>query len=180
MRIWTEIHQLTPASLALRARSESEGETEPRTIEFRVKSSAEVALPQSDDWALLAWLTDAMYRGEDIFVDGVLSARFLNQVNATIRALLASHPVPSAASVRQSEVAAVGRAGVRNRAVGFSGGVDSYATLLKHTDEDWSQSTHLAHFNVGTFGSTQNANAASIFERSAEAMNCNLGIGRLY
>ena len=111
------------------------------------------------DGALVALLLPAMVRGEDIQMGGMLSERLYYNLSGRGQALLKTlyphlHSVRiEPQSLTSSPLEAVGVA------TGFSGGVDSFCTLLDHfppygADVVPSHAvTHLLYNNVGSHGS---------------------------
>jgi hypothetical protein len=115
-------------------------------------------LSETSDAALVAAMIPAMLDGEDIEVDGPVSARLFYNLSGrhqdVIRSIL---PTCSRISIKASELYDRGpsAAGV---ATGFSGGIDSFSSIVDHYWKPCSPGfklTHLLHNNVGAHGSPE-------------------------
>jgi hypothetical protein len=104
------------------------------------------------DSALLALLYPAMVVGEDIYVDGPISARLFNSLTNPVQVVLTTNfPDLKAVSITASEIEHDGKpaSGV---ATGFSAGIDSFSALADYHYKKQSkgfQLTHLLYNNVG-------------------------------
>lgn len=108
------------------------------------------------DHVLVALLMPAMKDGRDLHVGGTVSDSLLHYANADLQRLLRmEHPELHAIRVTADATAAPRRR-AEGVATGFSGGVDSFATLAEYFwGEDVPQSlrvTHLLNNNVGAHG----------------------------
>ncbi len=110
----------------------------------------------SADWALLGLLYPAMSFGEDLQVDGPVSARLLFYLNGDIQRLL-QHFNPSLNLIKiVAPLKHDLRLSMRNSvATGFSAGVDSFATLTRYSKKNAPEGLGvncLSVFDVGAFG----------------------------
>lgn len=120
------------------------------------------------DAFLLAFLPYAMAFKHDIKIDGALSEKLYYQ--------LKNHYIPSLAKftnyyhsirIKCKTLDSTSYSGAANGvATGFSGGVDSFYTVLKHLDskEKSYNLTHLTFFKVGATGSFGGKSAQKTFE----------------
>lgn len=109
----------------------------------------------SSDAALLALLIPAMERGEDIYIEGVLSEKLYHHANKSLQVLLC-HVMPFLKRIKIYVATLYREVKANNRGVatGFSGGIDSFCTLKDYYyDADISEGfkiTHLVFNNVGS------------------------------
>lgn len=129
----------------------------PKTLGFSVAHEQAHALDiEQPDWAAVALLYPAMLMGEDITIEADLSPLLLHNMRNDLMALLRNFE-PSAKPIRIEAGQSSRRLSDQRRDVctGFSGGVDSFATLARYTDESVHPSlrlTALASFHVGALG----------------------------
>ena len=103
---------------------------------------------------MVAMIVPAMQAGRDLFIEGIVSAKLLAEINThkfqeiIIRAIpsLKKIVVRAESSSNQPEVKAL------YKSMGFSGGGDSFATLLASSSRGIAEFTHLTHYNVGSHG----------------------------
>jgi hypothetical protein len=112
---------------------------------------------ETADGFVVALLGLAATRGLDIEVEGQMSSRLLYSLNSYYSALLASVlPEARRFSVKANRVTRT-RWGGTDVYTGFSGGVDSYCTIVDHLDERVPAEyrvTQLLFNNVGSHGQT--------------------------
>ncbi|MBR6020974.1 MAG: hypothetical protein IK066_00985 [Kiritimatiellae bacterium] len=147
--------RLTGGTLSLRAEVVIDGH--PDDCFYSVPAEfAGLADTESSDCFLVGLLYPAMRRGEDIRVEGTVSARLLHNLNDCLIPLLAEcdprlKPVAVTAAATCDRV----RPGARAVGTGFSGGIDSFDTIRRHfvrPEPDGFKLTHLFFFNVGAHG----------------------------
>jgi len=128
---------------------------------------------ESSNCFLVGMLYPAMRYGEDIQVEGTVSARLLYNLNAYLIPLLAAFDERlERISVTADATDASFRAGACAIGTGFSGGIDSFATIHEHfvrsTPEGF-RLTHLFFFNVGAHGIPRNDEELDAIERKFHA-----------
>ena len=123
---------------------------------FSVPPDAEELLTARADHVAVALLLPAMRYGRDLRVGGVMTDSLLHRLNNDLQALVRDvHPGYRRIVVSADETASAGPApsGV---ATGFSGGVDSFATLMEYARgagvPESLRVTHLLNNNVGAHG----------------------------
>jgi hypothetical protein len=123
---------------------------------FSVPPEAEELLSARADHAATALLLPAMRYGRDLHVGGVVTDSLLHRLNHDVQALVRDiHPGYRRIVVSADETAPAGPppSGV---ATGFSGGVDSFATLMEYAYgagvPECLRVTHLLNNNVGAHG----------------------------
>lgn len=122
---------------------------------FWVASEHEALLSERADHVAVALLLPAMRYGRDLHVGGVVTDTLLHRLNHDVQSLVrAIHANYQPVRVTADGTAAAGAApaGV---ATGFSGGVDSFATLIEYSSDQTPPSlriTHLLNNNVGAHG----------------------------
>lgn len=122
---------------------------------FSVPAAHEALLTDRADHVAVALLLPAMRYGRDLHVGGVVTDSLLHRLNHDAQSLVHDvHPQYRRITVTAEEAAPAGvaPAGV---ATGFSGGVDSFATLTEYAASDVATSlrvTHLLNNNVGAHG----------------------------
>lgn len=136
---------------------------------FSVPPDAEELLSERADHVAIALLLPAMRYGRDLRVGGVVTDSLLHRLNHDVQALVRDiHPGYRRIVVSADETAPAGRppSGV---ATGFSGGVDSFATLMEYAAgsavPDSLRVTHLLNNNVGAHGDGGRALWQRRFER---------------
>lgn len=123
---------------------------------FSVAPHDEELLSDRADHVAVALLLPAMRYGRDLRVGGVVTDSLLHRLNHDVQALVKDvHPGYRRVAVTAAETAPAGAApaGV---ATGFSGGVDSFATLTEYAAPGVVPAlrvTHLLNNNVGAHGS---------------------------
>ena len=103
---------------------------------------------------MVAMIVPAMQAGKDLFIEGTVSAKLLAEINThkfqeiIVRAIpsLKKIVVRAESTSNQPEVKAL------YKSMGFSGGGDSFATLLASTERGIFEFSHLTHYNVGSHG----------------------------
>ncbi len=111
---------------------------------------------ESSNCFLVGMLYPAMRYGEDIHVEGTVSAKLLFNLNEYLIPLMAMCDSRlKRISVAAQTTDASYRAGAKAVGTGFSGGIDSFSTIFDHfarpTPEGF-KLTHLFFFNVGAHG----------------------------
>ena len=111
---------------------------------------------ESSNCFLVGMLYPAMRYGEDIHVEGTVSARLLYNLNEYCIPVLAMCD-PRLKRIAVTAAATEDGERLRPRAVGtgFSGGIDSFATIYEHHEKPAPEGfklTHLFFFNVGAHG----------------------------
>ena len=117
---------------------------------------ADFADTESSNCFLVGMLYPAMRYGEDIHVEGTVSARLLYNLNEYLVPLMAScderlKRIKMTAGATDDR----GCQDVKAVGTGFSGGIDSFATIHEHyarPTPDGFKITHLFFFNVGAHG----------------------------
>jgi hypothetical protein len=132
-----------------------EVQTDQGPLWFSVQTEFSDFISSNADAALAGLLIPAMLRGEDIEVEGNVSARLHYNLNGRLQALIHS-VLPelrrariTAASLTTSE------ARPRGVATGFSGGIDSYCVIADHLLTECNphyRLTHLLYNDVGAHG----------------------------
>jgi len=123
---------------------------------FSLAPDDEELLAERADHVAVALLLPAMRYGRDLRVGGVVTDSLLHRLNHDVQSLVrVVHPNYHAVTVTADETVASGAApsGV---ATGFSGGVDSFATLTEYASSATVPAalrvTHLLNNNVGAHG----------------------------
>ncbi|MBN1193180.1 MAG: hypothetical protein JXA36_05780 [Coriobacteriia bacterium] len=127
----------------------------PHDLWFRVPAVHASLLTELADPALIGLLVPAMYAGEAVTVEGVVTDELAYNVRREYEYLL-DLVIPDL-NVIPIQTPRVARAGVpaSGVATGFSGGVDSFAVVADHLFSDVPPDmrlSHLAFFNVGSHG----------------------------
>ncbi|MEV4774064.1 hypothetical protein [Microbacterium sp. LWH12-1.2] len=137
---------------------------------FSVAADAEELLADRADHVAVALLLPAMRYGRDLRVGGVVTDSLLHRLNHDLQALVrAVHSNYQTIAVTADETIPAGEAptGV---ATGFSGGVDSFATLTEYASAagvpEALRVTHLLNNNVGAHGE----GGESLWRRRFEAL----------
>lgn len=145
-------HRLRDEESNIRVVAEVDGGPE---LWFSVPPDAEELLSSRADHVAVALLLPAMRYGRDLRVGGVVTDVLLHRMNHDLQALIRIiHPGYQRVVVSAEETAPPGSAPL-GVATGFSGGVDSFATLREYTGPgvpDGLQVTHLLNNNVGAHG----------------------------
>ena len=134
---------------------------------------ADFADTGSSNCFLVGMLYPAMRYGEDIHVEGTVSARLLYNLNEYLIPLM----VICDSRLKRIRVTAEstddrGSSGAKAVGTGFSGGIDSFATIYEHfakPSPDGFKLTHLFFFNVGAHGIPKNPGDMEAIERQFHA-----------
>lgn len=122
----------------------------------------------SYNWAVIAMLLPAMCRGDDLVIQGRLSARLFTNVNNDLQAVLRiSDPRLNQIRLKTEELNNDCRARTNRVGTGFSAGVDSFATLLLFAGSNPTTGiavTDLCTFNVGAMGAYNKPGVAELFK----------------
>lgn len=155
MRIEKPIVEERAQALTLRAEITFQGRRE--TCFYSVpRAFADLADTESANCFLVGMLYPALRYGEDVHVAGTVSARLLYNLNEYLIPLM----VVCDARLRRVTVTADAtdasfNAGARAVGTGFSGGIDSFATICEHfakPSPEGFRIDHLFFFNVGAHG----------------------------
>ena len=124
-------------------------------LSYRVPPEHGALLSTTLDAALVGLLIPAMHSGEDLHLDGPVSSHLLGAANSSLQESLRV-VIPRLRRIHVSSSSRVpGTAPAEGVATGFSAGVDSYFTVLRHRDASslhGTALTHLVHSNVGSHG----------------------------
>lgn len=113
------------------------------------------------DAALTALLIPAMRAGQDIRVEGAVSAQLLQSLNGEVQALLRQvMPFLKQIRIEAAEVKSREHGIPRACATGYSGGGDSLCTLLFPRPAGTPPFSHITHYNVGSHGKGANGRKA--------------------
>jgi len=119
------------------------------------------------DGFVVGLLLQAMARNEDMILDGSVSSKlFHNLQNFYIPMMAQAFPNLHIINIRPKYVTDE-RTGGLSACTGFSGGVDSFATLLQHHINEPSKGhkiTHLLFHNVGSHGHWSSESTDKLFE----------------
>jgi hypothetical protein len=123
---------------------------------FSISQEGEDLLTDRSDPVAIALLLPAMRYGRDLRIGGVVTDSLLHRLNNDIQSLVRDvHPGYLQIEVTADETGPAGDAAV-GVATGFSGGVDSFATLFEYaiapTVPPSLRITHLLNNNVGAHG----------------------------
>ncbi len=123
---------------------------------FSVAEDDEELLAERADHVAVALLLPAMRYGRDLRVGGVVTDSLLHRLNHDLQSLVrVVHPNYHAVAVTADETVPAG-ATPSGVATGFSGGVDSFATLTEYASAPGVPAalrvTHLLNNNVGAHG----------------------------
>ena len=162
----------TPEGLTLSAKVSFQGREEECFYSVPRQYSG-MADTESSNCFLAGMIYPAMRYGEDIEIKGVVSARLLYNLNEYLVPLMTICD-PRLKRIRISAVA-VDDCGCREaKAVGtgFSGGIDSFATICEHfvrPEPEGFRLTHLFFFNVGAHGIPKKPGDMEAIERQFRA-----------
>jgi hypothetical protein len=128
---------------------------------------------ESSNCFLVGMLYPAMRYGEDIDVEGVVSAKLLYNLNEYLIPLMAICDTRlKRIRVNAASTDCSPRPGAKAVGTGFSGGIDSFATICEHfarpTPEGF-KLTHLFFFNVGAHGIPKKPGDLESIERQFRA-----------
>ena len=125
----------------------------PKELWFEVPSEAAEFVSDKCDAAVLALLVPAMEAGEPLHAEGRVSRRLLTALNESYQQML-SPVMPHLTGIRVTAATVTDEpAEAREVATGYSGGVDSFTTLLRPRAEGEQPISLLIHNNVGGHGS---------------------------
>ena len=172
MQIRKPIVRRTPEETVLSARVSFQGKEDECFYSVPAKY-ADFADTESSNCFLVGMLYPAMRYGEDIHVEGTVSARLLYNLNEYLV------PLMSICDERLKRIKVTAEAtddkGARDaKAVGtgFSGGIDSFATICEHfarPEPEGFKLTHLFFFNVGAHGIPKKPGDMEAIERQFRA-----------
>ena len=127
----------------------------------------------SSNCFLVGFLYPAMRTGEDIHVQGTVSARLLYNLNEYLIPFMAMCDSRlKAIKVTADATDDAGIHGARAVGTGFSGGIDSFTTIHEHFERPAPEGfrlTHLFFFNVGAHGIPRNDEERAAIERKFRA-----------
>ena len=162
----------TPEGLSLTAKVSFQGREE-ECFYSVPRQYASLADTESANCFLVGMLYPAMRYGEDIEVQGVVSARLLYNLNEYLVPLMAICD-SRLKRIRISAEAVDDKGHPEAKAVGtgFSGGIDSFATICEHfvrPEPEGFKLTHLFFFNVGAHGIPKKPDDMEAIERQFRA-----------
>lgn len=127
----------------------------------------------SSNCFLTGLLYPAMRNGEDISVEGTVSAKLLYNLNEYLVPLMAiCDPRLKRIRITAESTASEGCAEASAVGTGFSGGIDSFATICQHfvrPEPEGFRLTHLFFFNVGAHGIPKKEGDLETIERQFRA-----------
>ena len=127
---------------------------ETKELYFQVDVEYAEMISLSGDAALAGLIVQAMYLGEDIEIDAPVSSELLYAFKGSFQVLMCEAiPFLNNIEIRASHVHAQDKK--NGVATGFSGGVDSFSTLVEYLSSDMPEHlrlTHLVFNNVGSHG----------------------------
>lgn len=134
---------------------------------------ADMADLESSNCFLVGMLYPAMRYGEDVEVDGTVSARLLYNLNEYLVPLMAICDTRlKRIRITASATTDAPCAGAKAVGTGFSGGIDSFATIYEHFERPAPEGfklTHLFFFNVGAHGIPKKPGDLETIERQFRA-----------
>lgn len=132
----------------------------PEELWFEVPTDAAEHLSAQSDAAVLGLLVPAMEAGEPLHAEGRVSRRLLTALNEAYQAmLLPVMPHLKVVRVTAANLTDEPAEGAQEVATGYSGGVDSFTTLLRPRAGHERPVTLLIHNNVGAHGSGDRGDA---------------------
>jgi len=140
---------------------------------------ADFADTESANCFLVGLLYPAMRHGEDIHVEGTVSARLIFNLNEYLIPFMAAcderlHVIKVTAAATD----AAGRPSASAVGTGFSGGIDSFTTIYRHYAQPTPEGfklTHLFFFNVGAHGIPKEPGDLETIERQFKARFAKFG-----
>ena len=158
--------------LVLRAQVSSQGK-ETECFYSVPERFADFADTASSNCFLVGLLYPAMRAGEDIHVEGTVSARLLYNLNEDLIPFMAMcdsrlKAIKVAADATDDQ----GCGAARAVGTGFSGGIDSFTTIREHFERPTPEGfrlTHLFFFNVGAHGIPKDETERLAIERKFQA-----------
>ncbi len=134
---------------------------------------ADLADTASSNCFLVGFLYPAMRYGEDVHVEGTVSARLLYNLNEYLIPFMAMCDSRlKAIKVTADATDDEGSRSARAVGTGFSGGIDSFTTIYEHFERptpDGFKLTHLFFFNVGAHGIPKDETERLAIERKFQA-----------
>ena len=132
----------------------------PEELWFEVPTEAAEYLSEQADAAVLGLLVPAMEAGEPLHAEGRVSRQLLTALNEAYQPmLLPVMPHLKVIRVTAATLTDEPAEGAREVATGYSGGVDSFTTLLRPRTEPERPVSLLIHNNVGAHGSGDRGDA---------------------
>jgi len=172
MQIRKPIVRRTPEETVLSAKVSFQGKEDECFYSVPAKY-ADFADTESSNCFLVGMLYPAMRYGEDIHVEGAVSARLLYNLNEYLL------PLMSICDERLKRIKITadatddkGAPGAKAVGTGFSGGIDSFATICEHfarPEPEGFRLTHLFFFNVGAHGIPKKPGDMEAIERQFRA-----------
>ena len=172
MLIEKPILKQTPEEVSLSATVAFQGREENCFYSVPAKY-ADFADAESSNCFLVGMLYPAMRYGEDMHVEGPVSARLLYNINEYLVPLMATCD-PRLKRIKVTAESTDDRGSPAAKAVGtgFSGGIDSFATIYEHfarPEPEGFRLTHLFFFNVGAHGIPRKPGDMEAIERQFRA-----------
>jgi len=130
---------------------------------------AEYLCDEIADAFVVAMLIPALMSGQDIRVKAPVSEMLLYRIENGLTFILSKTYSKKPISVLPDSTGTF-KFNPKAVATGFSGGVDSFATVLQHTSENCTEGmrlTHLALFNVGAYGNDESG-SKKLFNADAQ------------
>ena len=172
MQMRKPIVRRTPEETVLSAKVSFQGKEDECFYSVPAKY-ADFADTESSNCFLVGMLYPAMRYGEDIHVEGVVSARLLYNLNEYLV------PLMSICDERLKRIKITadatddkGAPDAKAVGTGFSGGIDSFATICEHfarPEPEGFRLTHLFFFNVGAHGIPKKPGDMEAIERQFRA-----------
>ena len=172
MQIRKPIVRRTPEETVLSAKVSFQGKEDECFYSVPAKY-ADFADTESSNCFLVGMLYPAMRYGEDIHVEGAVSARLLYNLNEYLV------PLMSICDERLTRIKITadatddkGATDAKAVGTGFSGGIDSFATICEHfarPEPEGFRLTHLFFFNVGAHGIPKKPGDMEAIERQFRA-----------
>ena len=172
MQIRKPIVRRTPEETVLSAKVSFQGKEDECFYSVPAKYT-DFADTESSNCFLVGMLYPAMRYGEDIHVEGVVSARLLYNLNEYLV------PLMSICDERLKRIKITadatddkGAPDAKAVGTGFSGGIDSFATICEHfarPEPEGFRLTHLFFFNVGAHGIPKKPGDMEAIERQFRA-----------
>ena len=162
----------TPEGLTLSAKVSFQGREEECFYSVPRQYSG-MADTESSNCFLAGMIYPAMRYGEDIEIKGVVSARLLYNLNEYLVPLMTiCDPRLKRIRISASAVDDCGCREAKAVGTGFSGGIDSFATICEHfvrPEPEGFRLTHLFFFNVGAHGIPKKPGDMEAIERQFRA-----------
>ena len=162
----------TPEGLTLSAKVSFQGR-EDECFYSVPRQYSGMADTESSNCFLAGMIYPAMRYGEDIEIKGVVSARLLYNLNEYLVPLMTiCDPRLKRIRISASAVDDCGCREAKAVGTGFSGGIDSFATICEHfvrPEPEGFKLTHLFFFNVGAHGIPKKPGDMEAIERQFRA-----------